>query len=157
MSPPACSGVVVFDYPEWIIQYPEFASVTQPVAQSYFDRLTIGGLVDNTATSIIQNLPERTILLNLAVSHLAYLSGALNPSQRGLVGRISSASQGSVSVQTEFNSKGGANAAWWNQTSYGAEFYVSTLKYRTAFYAPNPNTLPRNSLWSGALFGRRGF
>ncbi len=156
MSPPA--GVVVFDYPEWIIQYPEFAAtVTQPVAQSYFNRLTIGGLVDNTPTSIIQDIPERTILLNLAVAHLADLSGALNPARKGVVGRINSAAQGSVSVQLDFDSKGGANAAWWNQTPYGAQFYASTLRYRTAFYAPNPNTLPRNGLWSGVLFGRRGF
>ncbi len=158
MTSPADSGVVVFNYPEWIVQYPEFAaSVTQPVAQSYFDRLTVGGMVDNTPSSIIQDLSQRTTLLNLAVAHLADLSGSLNPSRRGLVGRISDASQGSVSVRTEYSGNMSDTAAWWNQTSYGAQYYAFTLRFRTAFYIPNPNVVPRNSLWSGRLFGRRGF
>jgi hypothetical protein len=130
-------GVVVFDYATWIAQYPEFtASVTQPQAQSYFNRLTIGGAIDNTPLSQVQDQFERTILLNLGVSHVAELAGALNPSRRELVGRISSATEGSVSVQTEYAVPNGPLGAWWNQTSYGAQYYASTLKYRTAFYAP---------------------
>lgn len=145
-------GVVVFDYTSWITQFPEFASVTQPVAQAYFDQLTIGGLIDNTAGSIIQNLSERAQLLNLGVAHIAQLSGALNPSARQVVGRVSSAGQGSVNAQFEMPNKGGAMAGYWNQTQYGARYYAATLKYRSAFYAPPVRTAP-----TLPIFGRYGF
>ncbi len=38
--------VVTFDYGSWLVQYPEFAYVTQPQAQGYFNQATL--LVDNT-------------------------------------------------------------------------------------------------------------
>jgi len=140
-----CGGVVVFNYTLWITSFPEFAAVTQPRAQSFFDRVTTGGFVDNTTLSPIQNLAERTILLNLATCHIAVLSGALSPAQAQTVGRVSSATQGSVSVNLDFTPKGGALAQWWNQTQYGAQFYAATLRYRTATYFPPPaaiSTLP---------------
>lgn len=158
MSPPVC-GVVVFNYPEFIIQYPQFApqadgrGMTQPVAQSFFNRVVDGGLVDNTPQSPITDLFQRTILLNLAVAHLAYLGGVLNPSQANTVGRVASATQGSVSVSLDYDAKGGLGAAFWNQTSYGAQFYMMTLSFRTAFYVPPPLPLP--TIPGGAFFGRR--
>ncbi len=132
-------GVVTFVYSDWIQQYPEFAAtVTQTVAQNFFNRLTIGGPIDNTPDSPIQNVDELTILLYLGVAHVAALAGALDASRLGTVGRVSAATEGSVNVTLEYVAPKGTLAAWWQQTSYGAQYYASTLKYRTAFYAPAP-------------------
>lgn len=143
MSANCNGGIVVFNYTEWLAQYPEFApnngqGVTQTQAQNFFNRVTYGGLIDNTAVSPIQDLFQRTIILNLAVCHLAVLAGALNPSQRQLVGKINSATQGSVSVSTDSATKGGELAAYWGQTTYGATLYAMLLPFRTAFYVPPP-------------------
>ena len=136
MAPPDCNEVVVFNYAEWISQYPEFANTAQPVAQSYFNRATL--VIDNTRLSPIQDLFQRTIILNLATAHIGQLSGALNNGKPPPPGRVSSANQGSVSVSLDYPTKGGALAVWWNQTSYGAQVYAMTLQYRTAVYFPPP-------------------
>lgn len=150
-----CSGIVVFNYLEWIQQYPEFGPVTQPQAQSFFNRVTIGGPVDNTPGSPIQDLFERTILLNLAVAHMAFLFGP-GPNggpPRGAVGRVSQATEGSISATLDYSIPSGPLEAWWNQSPFGAEFYASTLRYRTAFYMPS---LPRCAPFGvPGFFGRR--
>jgi hypothetical protein len=131
-------GVVVFAYTEWIQQYPEFGYITQPQAQSFFNRITIGP-VDNTPASPIRDLFERTVLLNMAVAHMTFLFGpGANGKPREVVGRISAASQGSVNVTLEYSVPKGPLESWWSQSPYGAEFYASTLKYRTARYFPPP-------------------
>ena len=133
------TGVVVFDYQAWVDQYPEFSTVGVGQAQSFFNRVTVGGLVDNTPCSVIQDLFQRTILLNMAVSHMAFLFAPDASGQpRQLVGRISSATEGSVSVQTEYKIPTGDLEAWWNQSPYGAEYYAATTRFRTAFYVPAP-------------------
>lgn len=134
-----CGGVVAFNYAEWVVQYPEFSYVSAGQAQSFFNRVTIGGPVDNTPSSPFQDLFERTILLNLATAHMAFLfAPSSSPGQpRQLVGRINNATEGSVSVQTEYMvPSGDALEAWWNQSPYGAEYYASTQRFRAAFYVP---------------------
>jgi hypothetical protein len=51
------------------------------------------------------------------------------------VGRISSATQGSVTVQTELNVLPG-QASWYSQTKYGLDFWQATAGYRLARYKP---------------------
>lgn len=155
MNQPGC-GVVTFNYSEWIAQYPEFSQVAQPQAQSFFNRVTIGGPVDNTPTSIIQDLFERTILLNLAVAHMAFLFAPDSTGEiRQIVGRISSATEGSVSVQTEYVIPQSDLEAWWNQSPYGAEYYASTSRYRTAVYFPPLRQFaPGGPFAPGYVFGR---
>lgn len=149
------AGVVVFDYTAWLAQYPIFAAVTQPVAQGYFDLITLGGMVDNSPCSIISDLPQRTQLLYLAVCHFAAINGAINPSQAQVVGRVNSASQGSVSASFDYNNQGGQNAAFWNQTTWGAQYYAMTLRFRTSFYVP-PRA-PLNTIPGGAAIYPRRF
>ena len=135
MSSPPQNGVVVFNYAEWLVQYPEFASVQAPQAQYYFNRATM--LCDNTPTSPICNLFQRTILLNAATAHFAALYGSLNgQAPRAVVGRIGNAAEGSVSVGLEYKQPDTDTQAFWNQTSYGAFFWTGTLPFRTGFYAP---------------------
>lgn len=128
------TGVVVFDYGMWLLRFPEFASVSQPLAQEYFDDAC--DLLNNTPCSIVQDLSKRARFLNLLTAHIAQLNAALNgqPSSP-LVGRIANASEGSVSVQTQMDMPPGS-AQWFNQTKYGAQYWQATLPYRTARYAP---------------------
>ena len=146
MSDPNC-GIVVFNYANWLAEYPEFGQVSPTQAQALFNRVTIGGPVDNTASSPMPYDPtatppeiERLILLNAAVAHMAYLFGpqADGSAPRGAVGRISSATEGSVTGQFEYKIPVGDLEAWWIQSPYGAYYYAATLKYRTATYFPPP-------------------
>lgn len=110
-------AVVTFDYAAWVMRYPEFSGSVQPgLAQAYFDEAT--GILDNTDSSNVTDTTVRLRLLNMLTAHIAALSGC-NASP--LVGRIASASEGSVSVTAEYN--GDNRAAWFNQTKYGAAYW----------------------------------
>ena len=56
----------------------------------------------------------------------------------GLVGRISSASVGSVSVSTE-NAGATQSASWYQQTQYGSTYWAMTASFRTMRYVPGPS------------------
>lgn len=120
-------AVVVFDYAEWALIYPTIAAHTpQPLAEAYFDIATT--ICDNSPCAIIPyDPPEKTTrktALYLLVAHIATLNG---PVQNGSVGRVSSATQGSVSVGLEYNvSKG---AAWFTQTQWGATYWQMVRPY----------------------------
>jgi hypothetical protein len=147
-------GVVTFNWAEWIVQYPEFGFVTQPQGQSFFNRATL--LVDNTACSPISDLFQRTILLNMATAHIAALFASQNgQGPRGVVGRISDSTEGSVSASLEYVAPTTDIAAYWNQTPYGAQYFAATRKYRTGFYAPAPRGVNGNQGFG--FFGFGGF
>lgn len=90
----------------------------------------------NDGTGPVCDPVVQLALLDMVVAHLAYMQYGL-PGQppSPIVGRISSASQGSVSVSTEFPGQP-ASAAWWDQTRYGANYWAATLPYRTMRYVP---------------------
>lgn len=122
-------GVVVFDPEAFKAEYPVFADVPDAALGRMFRVACL--LVDNTPASPIpltgpEPLPEpRRELLYLALAHMQELEG------RGMdvVGRVASASQGSVSVS--FETLGGNDSAqWWQQTQYGALFWRASLPYR---------------------------
>ena len=130
-------GVVTFDYAAWALRYPELAaSVSGPLAQAYFDEAQL--YCDNTPLSPVHVLTIRAQFLGMLTAHIATLNTPLNgqPSSP-LVGRISNATEGSVSVQTEYDVPAGS-AQWFAQTKYGAAFWSATAAYRTMRYVPNP-------------------
>jgi len=135
-----CCGVVTFSYSDWIAAFPEFAaSVTEAQAQGYFNQASL--YVNNTACSPIVDASSggvRETILNMITAHIAQLFGALNgqPSAQ-TVGRVASATQGSVSVSLDMGPQP-ATAAWWNQTKYGAAAYAALAPYRTFRYRPGP-------------------
>lgn len=127
---------VAFNYAAWAAGYPQFSNVTQtqiigvvlPLAEIYC-RNDGGGPV---STAAIQ-----TTLLNLMVAHVCQLMfGSTTQPLSPLVGRINSATEGSVSVGTDFPST--PNNAWFLQTPYGAAFWQATSVYRTMRYVPGP-------------------
>lgn len=125
------SGAVIFDYALWQTSYPELASVTAQSAGFCFAQAQF--YLNNTASSKVRDFcyaGDRNLMLNMLTAHIAKLTQAIDgqPAQ-SLVGRISNASEGSVSVAVEMPAS--PNAAWFMQTQYGAAFWQATLAYRS--------------------------
>ena len=144
----AADGVVVFDYTIWSVMFPELAgSVSLPAAQGFFSEGCL--YVSNDPTSIVP-YSSRVPILNLLTAHIAALRARLNgqPSS-SVVGRVNSASEGSVSVGTEYAAPG--TAAWFVQTKYGAQVWQALMPFCTARYLPGPppqfNGLYRRRSW----------
>ncbi|EFM4663027.1 DUF4054 domain-containing protein [Escherichia coli] len=125
-------GVVIFDPSAFKLRYPEFSSVDDALLQQYFTQATI--YLDNTDSSRVSDLAVRSMLLSMLVAHIACLySGANGQSPSGLVGRVDSASEGSVSVHADMPGVT-ANSAWYMQTKYGADYWNATAPFRTFQY-----------------------
>jgi len=134
-------AVVTFDYDAWKARYPEFASTSQQQAQAFFNEACL--YWDNTGAGPVWNPTIQLLYLNMLTAHIAqlYVQSSTGvqpgqPSESGApVGRIASATQGSVSISTEMNvPTSGTNQAWFLQTKYGAQFWSSTAQYRTMRY-----------------------
>lgn len=137
-----------FVYANWIAQYPEFGSVAQGQAQSFFNR----------ALQLVpwnrfppQDPLSLTVVMNAATAHFAYLFASISgqaPRASGAVGRLAQATEGSVSAQFAYADAATDSQAFWNQSEYGAFVWVATLPYRTGFYVPGPRS-------GFGAFGRR--
>ena len=133
---------VAFNYSNWQARYPEIIGVSPDLAAQYFIEAQL--YCDNTATSPITDEAIRAVFLNMLVAHLARLTLM---SSAGIVGRVSSATEGSVSVGIEYLQPG--TGAWFSQTVYGAAFWEATKQYRGFQYvAPVVrNFEPRGRQW----------
>jgi hypothetical protein len=151
------TAAVTFVYSDWQEMYPEFLNVTQAMATNYFNRATLMCTNDtcNPAYSSGETPPGNTLLtlLYLLTSHIAWLSAprdsqgnisSVGAPESSVVGRISSASEGSVSMQTDMGdaNAGSPSQAWYMQTRYGAEYWAATAGYRTAVYVPGWGGIP---------------
>lgn len=132
-------AIVVFDPSAFLVRYPEFSTVNPVLLGDYFTEATL--YLDKTDSSRVQDVNQRALLLNMLVAHIAALnSGANGQSPSPLVGRVSSATEGSVNVSTEFAAATNGTQAWFYQTRYGASYWALTGRYRTAVYIPGyPN------------------
>lgn len=126
---------VVFNYAQWAARFPELAgSVAEPLAGAYFDEATL--YLSNDGSSRVKNEIKRALILNLIVAHIAKLNAPIGGAAASpLVGRISSATEGSVTVQTDLQIKS-ESAQWWLQTPYGLQAWQALAPYRTAMYVP---------------------
>ena len=152
-------GPVTFDYRWFETRYPEISEWCSPgQLQGYFDIATL--YCDNTDTGAptpamcdlwfslgmigfppiggpIANIKVRQMLLGMLTAHVAQLNGNINGNApSGLVGRVTNASEGSISVGVSYPET--ADAAWFGQTRYGAMFWQATKQYRMAQYFPGP-------------------
>lgn len=122
-------GVVVFDPATFKAAFPQFATVTDGALQMDFTFATL--LLNNTCQSIVCDAATREQLLNLLVCHVAaLLQGENGNAPAGIVGRVDSASEGSISVSAEYASQIGQSMAYYIQTQYGAMFWQMTAAYR---------------------------
>lgn len=133
-------SVVAFDLAGFRVRYPSFSTASDALLTAYFSEA--GLYLDNTDSSRVTDLTARSLYLNMLVAHLA----ALNFGENGqppapLVGRINSASEGSVSVSAEMGLPSNTSA-WFMQTRYGAAFYQATATYRTFQYLSG-NSVPQ--------------
>lgn len=135
-------AIVVFDVAAFRARYPEFETVSDSLLNAYFVEATV--YLNNTDTSPVTDIAVRAVYLNMLVAHIATINpGAGGKSSSGLVGRISSASEGSVSVST--GDVPTSAASWWYlQTQYGAAYWQATASYRVGFYVPggSPSMYP---------------
>lgn len=123
-------SVVVFNEAKFRECCPE-VKATLPQLKMWFKQA--GSLVNNTDCSIITDLEEREMLLFLLIEHLNALYE--RAAQSGIVGRIASASEGSVSVSADMGA-GSHFSAWYMQTPHGASYWALTAKYREFRYVP---------------------
>ena len=129
-------AIAAFSYGVWALRFPRLApNVPEALAASYFVEATL--YLDNTDESPVADVGQRGLLLNLLVAHIAAVNGAEGAGAQGLVGRIASATEGSVSLSTEYQlSPGSDMAAWLSQTPYGAQYWAATARYRQFHYVP---------------------
>ena len=131
------SGIVEFNIVKFRDIYPKLTA-TDAQLNSYFVEATM--LLNNTEQSCVQNLAEREALLFLLVAHLAMLQARIDGGNDS-VGRVSSASEGSVSVSLD-NGQTTLSDKWYQQTPYGAKYWALTAKYRSFLYVVTNSAMP---------------
>lgn len=145
-------AVAVFVYADWAAMFPEMANVPEPAARGFFSIATL--LLDNTDCSPVQDVTQRTALLYFVTAHVAALAGypvaaGGTASPSGIVGRVTSATEGTVSVSSDYGAVSNSQA-YWLQSTYGATYWQLMAPFRTMRYiAPPPRVFER--------FGRGGF
>lgn len=157
LAPTPVHGVVVFSATEFRTLFPQFAGAvpSDAILGGYFVDATI--IVNNSCASVVDDANTRLRLLYLLVAHIAALAptsanGGPN-SGAGAVGRVASASEGSVSISAEYAAEVSQSMAWFIQTQYGALFWQLTSPYRSFRYAA-----PAYCCGPGGAFaGRRGY
>ncbi len=146
---------ITFDFNAWAAMFPELAAVGSPIATAAFTRSSVIFANDAGNPAAAQSTAIFTTLAYLLTAHIVFLTAprdaAGNPAASGVVppqvvGRISSASEGSVSVSAEWNGTGSPSEAWYLQTRYGAEFWTATSQFRMFNYIANP-TVVFTGLW----------
>lgn len=127
-------GIVTFDLATFRVRYPEFATVSDQLLDAYFDEATI--YLNNTEASPVLDVVKRSLFLNMLVAHIAALNAGTNGAAASpLVGRINSATEGSVTVSVDMGAVSGS-AAWYMQTKYGAAYWQATINLRGFRYVP---------------------
>ena len=156
-SPP-----VTFDFPTWVAMFPVFGGLNPTLGQAYFNRAT-GAIIANSTSNPAFGDGNLPYLIYLATSHVAWLNSPKDangaPSATGqpaspLVGRISSASEGSVSVQVDYplGTDSTAQEKYLAQTPYGVELWNALAPYRTGRYLARPTIVVGGRF--GGQFGR---
>jgi len=120
-------SVVVFDPAAFKSRYPAFDDVDDGLLGLYFSEATL--YLNNTNASVVVDIPTRTILLYMLTAHIAFLAQR----DAGMVGRVNTATEGSISVGSEFAPLLGSQA-WFAQSQYGAAFWQATLRFREFMY-----------------------
>lgn len=131
------SGVVVFNVNKFRDIYPSLKA-TDAQLSMYFVEATM--LLNNTEQSCVKSLVEREVLLFLLVAHFAVLQQRIDGGNEA-VGRVASASEGSVSVSLD-NGQATLSDKWYQQTPYGAKYWALTAKYRSFLYVVTNIAMP---------------
>ena len=128
-------AVATFNYELWTSIYPELSNVTLAQAQNYWNLATLRWRNDGGGP--VCDVDQQAAILGMLTSHIAFLAVGSNngPSagSQGMAGRISSATQGSVSISTELPA---GIDSYLAQSRYGVDYWNTTRAYRTFRYMP---------------------
>lgn len=127
-------AVVTFSPTAFRTAYPEFTAVSDARATDMFTIASFS-ILDNTDNSPVMDVSYRTQLFYMLVAHMLLILGTSDaPSLNNAPpGRISSATQGTVTSAFEYIiPQGSAMSAWFTQTKYGAMYWMSTARFRGA-------------------------
>lgn len=151
--------VVTFDPTTWkALWSPTFDYLSDDQATQYFNLATAIHRNDGGGPVVVA--AQQTNLLNLITAHMVALFApkANGAAASPLVGRISDATEGSVSVSVQ-NEYPPGTAQWFQQTQYGSMYWVASAPFRTMRYIPNPRS-PVNAgagLWGPGVSGGSGY
>ena len=131
-------AVVVFDPATFKLAFPEFAQVPDARLTVLFGMVT-ATTIDNTDASVVVDPLQRSPMIDLLIAHMLALFGYTRADGTfvpgpGVVGRVSSATEGSVSTSLEYRAAATATEAWYNQTPYGAMYWAMTAPFRSFRY-----------------------
>ena len=140
---------ITFDPNAWAAAYPQFSNLTSA---------TITGVVLPLATVYCRNdgggpicdINMQTQALWLMVAHVAQiLFGSTTQNASPLVGRVTNASEGSVSVASDWPKSDSVTDAWLSQTPYGVAFLALINAVTLGFYAAKQTPLNRPYIYGG--------
>lgn len=155
---------VTFVYSDFIGQFGQFSGLSAPQAQGFFNRAGVIFGNETTNPAFCTGVPNMTTLMYLLTAHIAWLNAPRdvngNPSASGspppsTVGRVNSASEGSVSVGLDMGdaNEGSPSQAWYMQTPWGAEYWAGTAMFRTMNYSPRQTLIAPMFLGRGPFRG----
>jgi hypothetical protein len=129
-------AVVVFDIGLFLGRYPEFTAANAANPARLPALFSEAGLyLANTDSSIVSDVTKRALLLNMLTAHISYINGDLSvDGQTRPVGRMTQASEGSVSASFEGVPPTPGSGAWFAQSQYGAAFWQATSSLRSFRY-----------------------
>lgn len=136
-------ATVTFDPAAWRERFPEFADVSDALAEDFFAEAT--DIWANDGSGPVNDAARQLRILNMLTAHIAKVSGGASGGggNSGLVGRVSSATEGSVTVQVEA-AQATQSTQWFMQSQYGASYlqmiapYINFRSVMPTTRAPNP-------------------
>ena len=145
-------AIATFNFQTWVTRYPEFKYVDANIAEAYWDEATL--YHTNDGSGPVRHETQQALLLNMLTAHIAQLYKVRDGQPvSDLVGRIDSASEGSVSVSAEYDLPPGTSQ-WYKQTKYGISYWNATIAFRTMQYRPAPRRIFELPFGGGGIFGR---
>lgn len=136
-------GIIVpFVITDWRVGYPEFVKVADPqieIAEGIAEAIHANDGSGPVASANVQKQALWAITAHVAFLNYGYGVGSSAPANT-IVGRISSATEGSVSVTTENNYPAGT-PQWFQQTKYGSTYFMMMAPYRTMRYFARPQVV----------------
>jgi hypothetical protein len=112
--------------------FPSFAPASSPAYPQLW--VEAGFIVNNSGSGLISDVTELTLCLNLLTAHLATLQlgpdGGNSGEPSGIVGRVTNAQQGTVSVAASMGNTVKYDDAFFLQTQYGARFLQVIARFR---------------------------
>jgi Protein of unknown function (DUF4054) len=139
------TGIAVWNPGIFLAMFPEFTAAYNANPARYEATFTYRAqrFLTNTPQSPVQDVGQRLGLLNMLVAHIRWLAGDLSADgQARPVGRVSDASEGSVSASFDYAAASQNNGQWFNQSQYGAEFWQATSSLRGFRYVGPPRSSP---------------